>query len=132
MKGIKDIFDKTFNCDFHIKDTSVKNLYSKLNYNIFLEILNLLDESNITEDELYEDYGIDISRLVTPLWVVIGMAFNELFGEDERKMIFKYLINSNKILKGERLYYNKNGEKIDISTPLDLWDNVNPNKDEIL
>ena len=115
-KDIKKLFNSILGVDVTIKDNMDKSEEI-----IFKSYVSKLDESNIMENKLMEEGGIDCHKLTDPLWYVIENSFRMLYGQDSTEIILWYIYDrfnpDGSIVPLE----DKDGKTFIIKDPNDLW-----------
>ena len=86
MGDMKSLFKNILGSDITIKD----NLKAT-EENVFIIIIDKLDNSRITEERIFDIGGIDIKQITDPLWVVVESLMKMTYGVEACGIIFWYL-----------------------------------------
>lgn len=130
MDDIKKFLEDTFKCNLIIKEPQEGNVEKieglTFQYKTFKNLIDILSKSVMDESNLALNFGVELTKITTPLWVILDTLISHTFGTTEKNMIFWHLLNQDFEEEEEiKIYFVlKKGQKIDISTPLKLWNQI--------
>jgi len=113
---IKKLFTSILGSDVTIKDN-----IDSTEESVFVTFIKKIEESRMLEEKIVDDWGIDLTRIIDPLWYVIEHTFNFLYGKDATDLIMWYIYDrfdpDGKVIDLE----DEDGKKFNLKTPNDLW-----------
>lgn len=115
-KDLNDLFKIILGTDVTIKDNM-----SQAEEEVFKTFIEKLDTSFRTENKVFEEGGIDLSKITDGLWFVIENVMGMVYGEEAKELVFWYVYDrfnpDGSIVPLE----GPNGKTFLIKNPNDLW-----------
>lgn len=87
-KDIKDLFKQILGSEVIIKDN-----IDATEKGVFLLLIKKLEQSNETENLIFEHGGLELAKVTDPLWFVIENSFKFLYGEEIAELVFWYVFD---------------------------------------
>lgn len=87
-KDIKDLFRRILGSEVIIKDN-----IDATEKGVFLLFIKKLEDTYERENVVFEESGIELSRITDPLWFVIENSFKFLYGEEVTELVFWYIFD---------------------------------------
>jgi hypothetical protein len=102
-------------------EVTIKDNISGVEENIFITFIQKIEDSQLVENKLFEEGGIELSRVTDPLWFVIENSFKFLYGEEATDLILWYIYDrfspDGEIIELE----DESGKTSILKNPKDLW-----------
>ena len=83
---LQELFKEILGTEVNIKDNI--DATEEISFKIFIEKLELAYK---TENKVFEEGGIDLTRISDPLWFVIENCFKSIYGEEATDIILWYI-----------------------------------------
>lgn len=126
-RDIKDLFNQVLGSEVTIKDN-----IDATEEGVFLIFIKKLEEAYKIENKLFEISGIELGRVIDPIWFVLEHSFKFLYGEEATDLIMWYIFDrfnpDGSIIPIE----DEDGKQYIFKDPKDLWSYIKytfPNED---
>ena len=83
---LQELFKGILGTEVNIKDNV--DATEEISFKIFIE---KLESAYKTENKIFEEGGIDLTRISDPLWFVIESCFRSVYGEEATDIILWYI-----------------------------------------
>jgi hypothetical protein len=85
---LRDLFKQVLGSDVNIKDNLIPSEKS-----FFCLMVNKLDETHKSDEQLFETSGIDLTKVQNNLWLVIEALLKHTYGIHAFDMIMWYILD---------------------------------------
>jgi hypothetical protein len=121
VDGIKNLFKQILGTEVIIKD----NLDST-EETVFTVLVNKLEESQLIENKLFNEGGVELNQITDPLWFVLENTFKLLYGIEATDLILWYIYDRFDS-EGKLIPIPDEEEELILKTTSDLWDYIKTN-----
>tara|TARA_B110000483_G_C17908433_1_gene432141 strand:+ start:121 stop:531 length:411 start_codon:yes stop_codon:yes gene_type:complete len=102
-------------------EVTIKDNIDSVEEKIFITFIKKIEDSQLVENKLFEEGGVELSRVTDPLWFVIENSFKFIYGEKATDLILWYVYDrfspDGEIIELE----DEGGKTYILKTPKDLW-----------
>jgi len=102
-------------------DVKIKDNFNSTEESVFVNLINKIEQSNILEDKIFWEGGIDLIQITEPLWFVIENLFKLLYGREDTELIMWYLFERTDTEGNVNPVIDENDKEFILETPRDLW-----------
>jgi len=122
---LKEVFNKILGVTVNIKDNFESN-----ELRAFVYTINALDNFVQSENNVFNDSGIDLTAFTSPLWQIMEYHMAKIYGLPQSEVIMWYILDRYDLEGTVKMYVDKTGNPHKIENPEQLWKFINSNKYE--
>ena len=116
IDDIKELFNQILGSEVTIKDS-----IDATEEGVFIIFIKRLEESYNIENQLFDVGGIELSKVVDPLWFVLENTFKFLYGEEATDLIWWYIFDRINPDGSLSPLEDENGKEYIFKDAKDLW-----------
>ena len=116
IDDIKELFNQILGSEVTIKDS-----IDATEEGVFIIFIKRLEESYNIENQLFDVGGIELSKVVDPLWFVLENTFRFLYGEEATDLIWWYIFDRINPDGSFAPLEDENGKEYIFKDAKDLW-----------